>query len=265
MNSEEVPLLTGAKLKEAFRQPVCPLCHLRQEALDWYFSQWVWDYVSDPHMRERMRRGLGLCPEHMWQLYRTDLREYGNALGVSAIYEGLLAEALNRLTAAAELAARRRARHLPWYKRLARHSLRKHWFRPTVWRGNNILQAEHCHVCAYNEEAERRAVYWLVLLLTEETFRGAYAASAGLCLRHLRLALDLALQIDPEVAQFLAEKARESLARLRNDLAAYNRKNAVGGNANPLTPAEGEAPYRVSLFFAGPDVWREQRRRLDSL
>lgn len=268
MNYDQVPLITWVKFKEAFREPGCSICFLRQEVLDQYFSRWVWDYISDPDVREHMRRGLGLCPEHTWQLYRTDMREYGSALGVSVIYEELVPRVAGALhDVAVEADAKSQA--LPWWERLRRFLRRRsalnRWFRPASWRAGGILHAERCHVCALHEEGERRDVYWLVQILEDEDFRALYAASDGLCLPHLRQALELAMQTNPDVALFLAETAERKMAALADDLKGYIRGQAYDHRHEVLTDGEKNAPRRVSQFFGGLDGWNEQRRRLDNI
>jgi len=269
MSHDQVPIVTWVKFKEAFREPGCPLCSLRQEVLDWYFSRWVWDYISDPDMRNRMRRSLGLCPEHTWQLYRTDIREYDDVLGVSIVYQELVPHIAGVLHDVAIKAEERKSQGLPWQERLwlflRRRSALRRWFKPASWRAGDILRADRCHVCAYNEEGERRDLYWLVQILEGGTYRTLYAASDGLCLPHLRRALELAMQINPDAAQFLAETAGRKMATLAADLEGYIRKRAYDRRHEAMTDGQQNAPRRASEFFGGLDGWNERRRRIDSI
>jgi hypothetical protein len=269
LSDDDVPMVIATRFLEAFRQSGCPMCFLGQQALDDYFSHWVWDYVSDADLREAMRRGLGMCAEHTWQLLHTDVREYGETFGVSIIYQELVAHTIGLLERVALEAQAREAQRPSRLGRLRRwlyrRSAARRWFLPARWRGSPLLKAAECHVCAYRAESERRSTYWLVQVLRRAENRTRYAASDGLCLPHLRAALELALEIEPGVARFLAASAGQHLEALAADLDGYVAKRAWDRRHEAMTAGEQEAAQRASRFFGGLDGWSAERRRLDSI
>lgn len=269
MNVDTIPIPAIAKLREAMRRPECPICTLRQEALDRYFSRWVWDYINDPEALIEMRSSLGLCREHTWQLFDVDLREYGDSLGTGVIYEDLLSHVAGVLRKAGADVGEEQVEGPSRWQRLRRWIRRRsallRWFRPSSNPANTLLHAEPCRACRYNELAERRDICWLVLLLESEVDRTRYAASRGLCLRHLRQALDLAAEIDPTTAQFLIDAAARQLVDLASDLRGYLAKRSADRRHEPMTAREQSAPRRVAQYFGGLEVWSGQRRRLDSI
>ena len=128
-----------------------------------------------------------------------------------------------------------------------------------------MLHADRCRACIYSEDGERRDIYWLVQLLEPGSFRSLYAASDGLCLPHVRQALELAMQTDPDAAQFMAEVAEMKVATLKDDLDGYIRKRAHDHRHERMTDGEQNAPRRASQFFGGPEEWNAQRKRIDSI
>ncbi len=269
MSDDDAPYVIATRFREAFRQPGCPMCVLGQRALDEYFSHWVWDYVSDPDLREAMRQGLGMCPEHTWQLVNTDLREYGETFGVSIIYQELVAHTIGvieRVTREAQAREAQSSSRLERLRRwLRRRSAARRWFASPRWRGHPLLRIAGCHVCAYRAESERRSTYWLVQILRHAENRALYAASNGLCLPHLRAALELALEIEPGVAHALAQDAEQRMEGLAADLEQYIAKRAWDRRHEALTEGEQTAAQRASRFFGGLDGWSAERKRLDRI
>jgi hypothetical protein len=79
-------------LMEALGQPGCPACRLAARAERRFLETLFYEQVTDPEMRERLRRSSGFCGQHTAMVLRL-----GDALGCSIIYADLLDEASKTL------------------------------------------------------------------------------------------------------------------------------------------------------------------------
>jgi len=244
------------ELSGAFRQPGCPICRVKRETADRYILHLLWENVNDYTTRLHLVRSLGFCPEHTWQLYHTEVNNFGDGLGISIIYEHLthlIATGLHDFTTS--LPASQRA-HPRWWQR--------GWTQLRVWLGypspsrpapriDDLAPSEECRGCFHARATEQNDVEWLVQGCADIGFRNKYAASDGLCLTHLRQALKRAARSDPDVARFLANDAARRLTALVTDLDEYGRKHAWQYRHKVKTDGEQDSPRRASQFFGGLD------------
>ncbi len=245
--------LAEIELKIAFRQAGCPICRLKRQGADRYIFGLLWENVNDMTTRIHLARSLGFCPQHTWQLYRTEMEQFGNGLGSSIIYEDLTRLVVSGLRDfQARLPASSPPRLRWWQRGWA-------WWQKALGRAAPIVQpagitpAEACRVCVHSAGAEARDIQWLVEGCADAVFRKQYAASDGLCLPHLQQALTRAAQAHPAAARFLAETAVARLETLAVDLGEYARKHAWQYRHERMTDAEKDSPRRASSFFGGPD------------
>lgn len=249
----------GLDLWHALHQPGCPICRLMHEIARRYIHDLLGENVTNPNARTQILLGLGFCPEHTWQLYNTAVTELGHGAGISAIYEDLTRQILAGLR---EFKARLPADTPPrrhWWQRgrarvraaFARHST------ATVELDGLQPKAE-CRVCFYAKANERNNIQRLIHMCADADFCAEYTASDGMCLVHLRQALEWAAQVDPGVAHFIADTAATRLSALVADLSEYGRKHAWEYRHEVMTPGEQDSPRWASQFFGGRDRSNER-------
>ncbi len=239
--------LVAIYLKLALQRPGCPICHLRAESELRYIRSLLWESINDPPTRGHFIRSLGYCPEHTWQIGLLEQEEFGVPLGNVILYEHLSSVILERLA----LYTRRMGwTHQPWWRRLLQAIWPRSW-QPLAARE---LQPEApCRVCQMGEESEQSYLAWLLRELSgpEDQFRTAYAASEGLCLRHLRQGLAAADRTVESGARFLVETTRQRLGTLHHDLSEFERKSTWNYRHEAKTEAEKMALWRALTFSGG--------------
>lgn len=78
------------RLLEAFKTKGCPVCLLTENSIHRYMQSLLYESVNNPGVRRKLREGGGFCNNHAWSL-----KDMGDALGQSLIYEDLLQNTLN--------------------------------------------------------------------------------------------------------------------------------------------------------------------------
>lgn len=243
------------ELRGAFRQPGCPICRVGQGAANRYIFHLLWEYVNDYTTRLHLVRSLGFCAEHTWQLYHTEVNQYGDGLGISIIYEHLTRLIVDGLRDLKACLSASTSAHRRWWQR-GWDRVRAAWRQTTPSQAphlGGLVPSEECRVCFCAKTTEHANIGWLVQCCADADLRARYAASDGLCLGHLRLALERAAQDDSSVARFLADDAARRLAPLTTDLGEYGRKHAWHYRHEVMTENENQSPYRASQFFGGLD------------
>ncbi|MBN1812951.1 MAG: hypothetical protein JXA14_14040 [Anaerolineae bacterium] len=249
--------LSTVNLKRALCKSGCPICRLRQQAERRYLFTLLYENVNDGGTRQHLVHGMGLCPEHTWALQAVEQERWHDGLGVGIIFEDLagrvsasLAEYLKRSPAQSG------GRHTSLCRRLERLGRPGRWLAchlPWSSPGASLLAqlspSECCRACDLVGRMEEAHLNWLVEGLAEGELRAPYAASAGLCLPHLRLAL--ASASDEQAVHCLAEVAAAHLGLLMSDLGEYVRKHDWNNREEAKHPWEQAAWLRAVAFFAG--------------
>jgi hypothetical protein len=173
--------MTFHDLRDAMKQPGCPICRLAHRAAQGYIDTLLWEMVNDPESRRDLRRAQGLCPDHSWRLVRG-----GPSLGATIIMHDVLQNTLR----AAE-AQNTAQRHASLAGRMLEH------LRVTdgsaADRDEFLKRLEpqgRCPACEQVEITQRIATATLLENLSErDGMATEFQASEGLCLPHLRLAV----------------------------------------------------------------------------
>lgn len=84
-------------LRQAYRQPGCPICRLHSRMDSRYLYNLLYENVNDGGTRVHLVRGMGLCPEHAWQLQAIEQENWHDGLGVGIICEDLVGRASRAL------------------------------------------------------------------------------------------------------------------------------------------------------------------------
>jgi hypothetical protein len=238
-------------LLRAFRQEGCSLCRLKLCSESRYIQSFLWEFVNDGDVRVRLRRSLGYCHVHAWQLQETEQNMFGGGLGTGIVYEDLTRRALDGLRA---LSRDGNAFILHrWCERVRTYLDR--WFKPFLFRKRPIQfppglvsQAE-CPVCKTGRESEGWHVQSLAKHCDENEFRESFRASDGLCLPHFRAALEIA--DTNERRKFLIATAQEKTETLANQLSEFIHKSDWNYRDEPKLPEEQSSRIRAVEFFVG--------------
>lgn len=204
-----------------------------------YIGNHFYENVNSPPWRERLRASLGFCHEHAWLGINQRL---GDALGYSIIYHDMLNTILNLLNDDEKPSLPSRS----WMS----------LFGPVSEQVRMMIEKmlyaftprKRCPVCEHRDEITRATLSELVKELKTPAMATALQASEGLCLLHLRQALEYVK--NRSTCEKLLTIHREKLEGLRAELAEFIRKNDY-----QLIQAgfgkEGDAWLRTVRMIAG--------------
>lgn len=224
------------KLLEACREPGCPICRLEQQSVERYLDTHFYENVNSPAWRERLRASLGFCHEHAWLAVNQRL---GDALGFTIVYHDMVNTVLNQLNDDPPPARSRRS-FLGQIPPQVREMIEK--------MSSAFTPRKRCPVCEHREDVTRTILSILVEELATAEMTEALQASEGLCLPHLRAALEHVK--DALVCERLITIEREKLEGLRKELAEFIRKSDYQRNQEGFG-SEGDAWLRAVTLLAG--------------
>lgn len=203
---------TYKDLIEACAQPVCPLCWLAQRSVRQYVRMLFYEHVNDVDLRAVIRASQGYCEQHTWALLEAGL---GNALGISIIYHDVLTNILRDLPKPEAPAA---GGPLALLNRFNQR------FKSRVQAALQALTGKRaCPACELRAETDRLAGRALMQALADAQVAGAFRASYGLCIQHLRLCLPQIEQ--PAALEIVLEAMHTRLGALDAELALFIQKN----------------------------------------
>jgi hypothetical protein len=217
------------RLLEACGKAGCPICRCVAQDSRHHLDGILYELVTDPLTRRRLRGARGFCNWHTWML----LEIQGSRSGAAIIYEDLLGRLVERVQGEAAAPARRRS-WLAAYRR---------W----VGRGRIRLR-EICWACQDAAGAERRYLEAMLAGDGDAELQLAYARSDGLCGPHLVHGVTLAGG-SPRSA-WLVDRTMAKWARLRDTLAGFVSKHDYR-NREPFTAAEAAACERAFEVISG--------------
>jgi hypothetical protein len=204
------------ELLDACKETGCPLCRLGHRSAQRHLSNLIYDGVNDVTLRATLRASYGYCHEHAWLL-----PESGDSapLGIAIVHR----DVLNTL--------RRRLSQVTFGKK-EQPSLKARLsgiftddLAPEPVSSSYLAATEVCPACAQRRESELLAYASLLEALGKEdqAMSEALAASDGLCINHLRQALNAAPNRQAFAA--LSEIAQRQLNDLIHRLDEFIRKN----------------------------------------
>ena len=182
------------RLLEACGQPGCPVCRCVADDSRRHLDGLLYEQVTDPETRRRIRGSWGFCNWHTWML----LEIQGARSGAAIIYEDLLGRLVERVRRDAEAPGRPRS----WLPTSGRR----------VKPGRGRLR-QTCPVCEEAAAAERRYLEGMLAGGDDAELQLAYARSDGLCGPHALRAL--ALAAGRPGTSWLAAQTVAKWARLR--------------------------------------------------
>jgi len=184
----------------------CPVCRLAVRTSDRYFDILAYENTNDIDVRNELRASRGFCNRHAWQY-----AEHHDSLGAAIVYRDVLRSLL---------------RDMPdTHGERPFHGIRKavqRWLDPDGSRAHTQLLhhlAPHgrCIACRREETTCNDVIDVLSHRVQEPSMASAFADSAGLCQRHLAVALPRVRRPDARVALLAAQqkawlRARERVA-----------------------------------------------------
>jgi len=249
--------LISLEVKLACRQPGCPVCLLRLRAERRYLYNFLWENVNDAGIRGKLIRSWGFCHTHAWQIQEMEETIWHDGMGTAIVYEDLTRRLLRELVAlrrerartGRNSALRRRVseRSVGFLRRFAPAGDHYGLPSPTV-----LAPQGDCRVCEVGGQAAERFATWLVRDCTAvEDIREAYTQSDGLCLPHLRGALEIAAQTNPPAGELLIDVAIARLEALTTNLAEYVRKHSHHYRDELMSDEEQQAWIQAIAWFVG--------------
>jgi hypothetical protein len=243
--------LTYFQLLDAFAEAGCPVCSIAERGALKALNGLLYEQVNDPVTRERLAESHGFCNWHAWMLPRIP----SSALGAALIYRHLLQNTLDRLPALRQAAKSDTPRSALRDRVLGRRTTPPTFL---VWRRKKA----QCYLCTMAQRVERDALIAVLDFVGEPEFSEAFARSAGLCLPHLSLSLEMGAE-HPNRALLLGMH-RARWEDLRWELDEFVRKFDYR-YADEARGREGSSWSRaVEMFVGRAGVFGPDRARAAS-
>ena len=222
-------------LMQAFRQPDCPVCRLIERDSQQYIDGFFYESITVVERRAEIRSARGFCPPHA-----AILAGHSRALGTAIMHHDVLNDVLRGFPGENQ---EKQQRTTP-IQALQRA------FAPLQQRVVQALQPKHvCVLCAHEQHQERVVLESLLEGMHSQPMRSEFAHSDGLCLPHLRSALEIR-NARAESARALIETQGEIMRRLRDQLALFIHKNN-GSYESSAVGDEARAPARATRMVSG--------------
>lgn len=224
-------------LFDAFEEEGCPVCRLSLRAVAQYMGSTNYDALGDPAIREQFEASLGFCAYHAHQWL-----EEAFVLGTAQMFRDVIRSVRRDLEGQSSQGASFGSRVASRLAGTAVSPVRQ--------------PSRPCPACEVLAETETRLTQTLVKGLGSEPFRGAYAASDGLCIPHLRPALAVA---GGDAFDTLRDRALATQQILLAHLDETIRKHDYRFRHEPAGDEVG-SPGRAVAHVAGAQGITERRQ-----
>jgi hypothetical protein len=268
-------------LLEAMGKPGCPICRATNQGAARALEAFLWENVNEPDVRQGILDSYGFCPPHTRVMVAQEMSTSSLPLGTNIIYEHLgrvVAGELKGLrpgTAAGSVNA-------------AGGGVKKALARLGVTKSAGPLHPRGpCPACQAGENAATNSLHVLCEELQrppeeaarrsapvarsaaaaravaeaksqsgsageeQHNVRAVYTASAGICLAHLRDAIENHSARFPRAVTFLIDDAVERLEAQSKGMKEYIRKNNWTYRDEKLSEEEDTAWRKTLGFFTG--------------
>ena len=222
------------RLLDACARSGCPVCSLVEDDGRRYLGALLYEQVTDPDTRRRIRAAWGFCNWHTWML----LEVPNAASGAAILYEDLVRISLDRIRRMRDGTTTFVTR--TWSRLFARRR------RPTIVELRRRRRS--CPACAWVSEAEARYLATLTRFVDDPQLARAHASSDGLCAPHLLAAVELSSGT-VELGRLL-DLTMLKWNALRRDLEGFVGKHDYR-NRVPFTDAEASSYRRAFEMMAG--------------
>ena len=207
------------ELRDALAGPGCTLCALALRSMRRYFEALGYESVNDAGIRDAIRAARGFC-----EIHARMLREARDALGAAIIHRDVVSAVTDALDG---LVYRPTS-----LGDLLRQAIGGERSGSTNGRADALAPQQPCPACMRRQTTDQVYVDALLQHLTDDDLLPRFHASAGLCLPHLRLAIERT----PDAAIFDRLKAAQLAIwqRLADELDEFIRKQDHRFAAEPL-------------------------------
>ena len=219
---------------EAFQTGGCALCRLGRRAADSYLHALIYEGVTDPDLREKLRDARGPCHRHAWRM----ANQRGSVLGTAIMYRDFV-NTLAKALEGGEDAPRRL----------------RFWGRGQSDLDAGLAPTAPCPACILEADAVQRNAMILLKHLDDAEMERAYLAAGGLCLPHFRLTLAHAGGGAPRT---LAQWQATAWRQLRDELDELIRKHDHRFLQERVTDAEADSWRRAVAAVAGAAEIRDE-------
>ncbi|NLG97750.1 MAG: hypothetical protein GX491_10350 [Chloroflexi bacterium] len=239
-------------LMGAMKKPGCPICRISRQASEKALESFLWENVNEPDVRQGILDSYGFCAEHTRVMVSREVFTSSIPLGTNIIYEHLGRVVAKELKSQRPGSPARAAGQLGevvrgWLKKAGLARLA----------GNGPLHPRG--VCPACEQGQNGAMNSLHVLAEElqragegsQDVREAYLSSDGLCLAHLRSAVELHSGKFPQAVRLLIDDAVQRLESQSKHMKEYIRKNNWTYRDEKLTEEEDTAWRHTLTFFTG--------------
>jgi hypothetical protein len=207
------------ELRDALAGPGCALCALALRSMRRYFEALGYESVNDPGIRDAVRAARGFCEVHGRML-----RQARDALGTAIIHRDVISAVIDALRGLAY-------RPTSLGDRL-RQAIGGERNGATNGRAHALAPQQPCPACARRQTTDQVYVDALLQHLTDDDLLPLFRDSAGLCLPHLRLAIEHTL--DAATFDRLKDAQTAIWQRLAGELDEFIRKHDHRFAAEPL-------------------------------
>jgi hypothetical protein len=232
-------------LYETLATPGCPICQVRKKAARQYVSFLLNESITNVHTRARLSAGVNYCPEHTRLLVDLERIKGESPLRMNILFESLAGSIME--TISKYPIPRKRSNFLQMSQSwiFSDHTSEK--------TPKHVIASSTCQVCQITDDVVIMRLASLMECLQDpnDTIYTAYRDNDGICLFHLRLALQRFAQRYPSAAEILKEHAVERLQQWENAMQEYIRKQAWHNRHETITDDEKLALQRTLAFFTG--------------
>lgn len=235
-------------LVEAMKQTGCPVCRIGQQGARRALESFLWENVNEPDVRQGILDSYGFCPQHTRVMVAQELFTSSLPLGTNIIYEHLgrvVAGELKTLrpgSAAGAVSG-------------AVGPLRGLLHRLGLVKGKGPLHPRgECPACTAGKNASSNSLHVLCEELQHSSagdVREIYLAGDGLCLPHLREAIERHSTRFPKGVTLLIDDTVQRLESQSKHMKEYIRKNNWTYRDEKLTEEEDTAWRKDLTFFTG--------------
>lgn len=227
-------------LIEALKKPGCPACRIFRQASERALESFLWENVNEPDVRQGILASKGFCPAHTRVMVSREILTSSIPLGTNIIYEHLgrvIAGELKTLRPGSAKGA-------------AGNFFRK------LGVGNNKAGPLHptgeCPACTAGNNAALNSLHVLCDEIRKPgDVKDAYLASDGLCLAHIRTAIERYSDTFSPGVTLIIDDAVARLERQSRNMKEFIRKNNWSYRDEKLSEEEDTAWRKTLGFFTG--------------
>ena len=240
-----VSLFSLLDLQNALLKPGCPICQVRKKSVRRYIDVLVYERVYDVEPRIRYREGMGYCPEHTRLVAATGRKRGEKPLGMNILYQSLVGF-VEEIISKYPIPKKRP-------NLLRRVIFRLFRGRSPVSYSQDLSSKSTCRICQVADESTLQGLEALMQCLQDPKGQvyTLYPNSDGICLPHLRTALQIYADRYPSGALILKEFAVNRLQHWEQAMGEYIRKQDLQDRREKVLLEEETAWLQAVAFYTG--------------